>query len=135
MVVFYLLCDSQPFKWEHAQHQSTGPPEWNRAIINVIIYTCVYPAIWHKHGCCEKDCYNALFSLTEIHNHKVSFKRIFLFYTVKLAMVESTFTQVLYFSTILRCLYLSISIFFYFIILFHYISGGNFFLHYIYFIN
>ena len=35
---------------QHVQYQGPSPPKWNRAIIRVINYTCVYPAIGSKHG-------------------------------------------------------------------------------------
>ena len=39
---------------QHAQYQSPGPPKWDRAIINVINYTCVYPAIGLKMAAVKK---------------------------------------------------------------------------------
>ena len=39
---------------QHGQSQSPGQPKWNRAIMNVINYTCVYPGTGCTNGCSEK---------------------------------------------------------------------------------
>lgn len=41
----------------HAQYQGPALPKWDRAIINVINHTRVYPATARHDGCWEKKAY------------------------------------------------------------------------------
>ena len=51
LIMVCLVCHDFPVS-QHAEYWSPGPPKWNWGIINVITYTCVYPAL--KNGCCVK---------------------------------------------------------------------------------